>query len=140
MTPDAAERDLPTQPWDFPQAVTAARRAAEVQKAGEQAVRDAAKALADAETAYRVELAKEIVRQRNAGIAATVAQDMARGQERVADLRHARDIQEGVLKATEQRAWRHTADRRDTLEFITWSRIFHARDANGTVTPWGASS
>lgn len=110
------------QPYDFPDAVAAARRAAEAQKAGEQAVRDASSDLAEAERLYRVALARQIVQAHADGAAWTVAQDLARGHGPVADLRYHRDIAKGVLDAAEQRAWRHTADRKDTLEFIQWSR------------------
>lgn len=109
-------------PWTFPQAVAAARRASEVQKAGEQAVRDASADLAEKERQYRLALAKCIVTQHAEGAAWTVAQDLARGDRQVAELRYLRDVAKGVLDAAEQRAWRHTADRKDTLEFIEWSR------------------
>lgn len=111
-----------THPYDFPEAVAAARRAAEAQKAGEQAVRDAAADLAEKERAYRVALARRIVEVHGEGAAWTVAQDLARGDQAVADLRYHRDVANGVLEAAQQRAWRHTADRKDVLEFIQWSR------------------
>ena len=109
-------------PFDFAQAVAAARRAAEAQKAGETALRDSAADLAEKERAYRVALAKQIVREHAEGAAWTVAQDLARGNQAVAELRYERDVAQGVLDATSQRAWRHTADRKDMLEFIQWSR------------------
>lgn len=123
-------------PYDFSDAVAAARRAAAAQKDGEQAVRDASAELALHEQAYRVELAKEIVRQHADGAAWTVAQDLARGAPHVADLRYRRDVAKGVLEAAQQRAWRHTADRKDVLEFITWSRLVHGRDGAGEQPAW----
>lgn len=123
-------------PFDFGDAVAAARRAAEAQKAGEQAVRDAATELAEAERLYRKALAREIVQQHADGAAWTVAQDLARGDESVADLRYARDVAKGVLDAAEQRAWRHTADRKDILELIQWSRLVHGRDLAGDQPTW----
>ena len=110
------------EPFDFPQAVAAARRASEAQRAGEDAVRDAARGLAEAERLYRMAYAKQILMEHAEGAAWTVAQDLARGRQGVADLRYERDVAQGVLEAAQQRAWRHTADRKDMLEFIQWSR------------------
>lgn len=71
--PPQAER---VQPYDFPDAIAAARRAAEAQKAGEQAVRDASTVLAEAERAYRMALARRIVQAHADGAAWTVAQGL----------------------------------------------------------------
>lgn len=133
---------MTTAPYDFTEAVAAARRAAEAQKAGEQAVRDAATDLGEKERAYRLALARKIVELRAGGNAATLAADLARGDEGVADLRYARDVADGVLKAAEQRAWRHTADRKDMLEFITWSRMRDlAEGYHGAAEPrWSHSA
>lgn len=109
-------------PYTFAEAVAACRRAAEAQKDGERAVRQAATDLAEKERLYRLALAKQIVEQHADGAAWTVAQDLARGNERVADLRYGRDVAQGVLEAAQQRAWRHTADRKDVLELVAWSR------------------
>lgn len=111
-----------TAPFDFPEAVAATRRAAQAQRDAEQARRDASTTLAEAERVYRVALAKRIVEVHADGAAWTVAQDLARGDKHVADLRYARDVARGVLDAAEQRAWRHTADRRDMHELVCWSR------------------
>lgn len=120
-------------PYDFGEAVNAARRAAEAQKAGEHAVRDAAADLAEKERAYRVALARRIVEVHADGAAWTVAQDLARGDQAVADLRYHRDVAAGVLEAAQQRAWRHTADRKDVLEFIHWSRVRELAENGGPV-------
>jgi hypothetical protein len=109
--------------WTFDQGITASRRAKEGQEAAEAERRDTSERLASAEMAYRLALAKEITRQHADGVAWTVCQDLARGDERVAALRYERDVARGVLDAAEQRAWRHTADRKDVTEFLQWSRI-----------------
>lgn len=125
-----------TEPFDFPDAVAAARRAAEAQKAGEQAVREASETLAEAERQYRMALAKAIVTAHAEGSAWTVAQDLARGVSVVADLRYQRDVAKGVLDAAEQRAWRHTADRKDMLVFLEWSKRVHGLDDVGPQPAW----
>jgi hypothetical protein len=112
-----------TQPFDFAEAIAATRRAAEAQKDAEQARRDAATDHAEKERVYRRALAKRIVELHSEGVAWTVAQDVARGDDKVSDLRYERDVARGVLDAAEQRAWRHTADRKDMTEFLTWSRL-----------------
>lgn len=128
--------DLPSQPYDFPEAVAACRRAAEAQRQGEQAVRDAAADLAEKERAYRLALAKAITEVHADGAAWTVAQDLARGRKDVADLRYERDVAAGVMEAAQQRAWRHTADRKDVLELLQWSRLVHGRDDVGQQPAW----
>ena len=125
-----------TQPFDFPEAVAATRRAAEAQKDAEQTRREAAAELAEKERAYRMALAKEIVHQHSEGAAWTVAQDLARGSKHVADLRYERDVARGVLDAAEQRAWRHTADRKDMHEFICWSRRRELAENGGGQPQW----
>lgn len=111
------------EPFDFAEAIGAAHRASGAQKQAEQDRRDAVRDLAEKERTYRVALAKRIVEVHADGAAWTVAQDLARGDRQVADLRYERDVAQGVVDAAEQRAWRHTADRRDMTEFVTWSRI-----------------
>ena len=109
--------------WDFHEAVRATRKAKEAQIEAEKAREAAATDLAEKELAYRKALALEIVSKNAAGAAWTVSQDLARGEPHVAQLRYERDVAQGVLDAAEQRAWRHTADRKDALALIEWSRI-----------------
>lgn len=123
-----------SEPFDFHTAVAATRRAAEAQKDAEQARRDAASDYAEKERIYRVALAKRILVVHSEGAAWTVAQDLARGDAQVANLRYERDVAKGVLDAAEQRAWRHTADRRDMHEFIQWSKARELAEGRGDVT------
>jgi multidrug efflux pump subunit AcrA (membrane-fusion protein) len=126
-----------TAPFDFGQAVAAARRAAEAQKAGEQAVRESAADLAEKERLYRKALAQAIVQQHADGAAWTVAQDLARGVTTVADLRYERDVAKGVLDAAEQRAWRGTADRKDMHLFCDWSKRRELAEGYGDTSAIG---
>jgi hypothetical protein len=109
-------------PWDFDEARSHARDASSEQRAAEQFVKEAYKDFAVKEEAYRVALAKEIVRKHDEdGVAWSVAPDLARGAPSVARLRRERDIAEGVKEAAGQLTWRRAADRRDTERFIDWS-------------------
>jgi hypothetical protein len=109
-------------PYDFQAAREAAAAASRSQHHAEKALKDAAREYAEKEERYRVELAKEIVRQHSdEGVAWTVAPDLARGNEKVARLRRERDIAEGVREAMQQACWRRAADRKDTQRFIDWS-------------------
>jgi hypothetical protein len=117
------ERLVHRHPFDFAEAMNATRRVSSAQAQAEQDRRDAAKNLAEMEQSYRIALAKRIVQAHADGVAWTVAQDIARGDEHVAHLRYERDVARGVLDAAEQRAWRHTADRKDMTEFVQWSRL-----------------
>lgn len=110
------------QPWDFGTARERCRDASRDQQKAEQAMREAARDAAVKEERYRVELAKEIVRQHNdEKVAWTVAPDLARGNVEVARLRRERDIAEGVREAMSQASWRCAADRRDAQRFSDWS-------------------
>lgn len=111
------------QAWDFFQCVEASRKAKEAQQEAENAVKDAAAAYALAERLYRVNLAQQIVKLIAEGKPATVARDLARGDRHVADLAYEMAVAEGVKEAMEQRAWRHTSDRKDVQNLTKWSMI-----------------
>lgn len=109
-------------PYDFSEARDLTVKAAAAQKTAEDLLRSTSRDFAEKERAYRVALAKEIVRQHaEEGSAWTVCQDLARGNPEVAKLRMERDIAEGVKEATQQQAWRASADRKDLHGLIAWS-------------------
>ena len=110
-----------TEPFDFTTAVTNARVSSENQHNAERWKAQKVREAAETERAYRQALAEEIVRQHAAGCAWTVAQDLARGESKVAGLRYERDIAQGLLEAASESLWRHQSDRRDMLEFDRWS-------------------
>jgi hypothetical protein len=121
------------QPYDFEQAVAAAREASAMQRAAETAMRDAAREYAQAEERYRVALAKEIVRQHaDEGVAWTVAPDLARGNVTVARLRRERDISEGVREAQQQAAWRRPRTARTRSASSTGAPDASSPRATGT--------
>jgi hypothetical protein len=108
-------------PWDFETARLTCRQAAAAQEGAEEAMREAYKDYADKERAYRMALADKIRRLKLEGMAATAAQDVARGDQHVAALRHARDVAEGVREVQVQVLRRRSADRRDAQRFADWS-------------------
>lgn len=108
-------------PYDFGEAKAAIERASIAQRGSEDHVRQAFKDYAAAERAYRLALAEEIIRLRADATPATVCQDLARGHQRVADLKYRRDIAEGVKEAATSAQWRHTADRRELEQLVDWS-------------------
>lgn len=109
------------QPYDFSEAKAAIERASVGQKNAEQAIRDAYADYGAKERAYRLALAVKITELRAEGIAITIAQDLAKGEKRVADLRYARDVAEGVREAAKSAVFRHTADRRELEQLVRWS-------------------
>lgn len=117
----AGERSM-SGPWEIAEARQAANLASAQQKGAENALREAARGLAEAERAYRMSLAQEILRLRADGVAWSSTADLARGDKRVADLKFARDVASGVHEAAQSAAWRHTADRKDVGRFIEWSQ------------------
>jgi hypothetical protein len=62
-----------------------------------------------------------IVELHDGGVAWTVAADVARGDEDVAELRRVRDIAQGLLGVAEARAFRTAADRRSLDALVSWS-------------------
>lgn len=108
-------------PYSFGEAREAASKFQAAQRAGEDALRDASEALATAERAYRKALARKIVEVHADGAAWSVASDLARGDDAVANLRWERDVAKGVFEATQTASWRHSANRRDCLALIEWS-------------------
>lgn len=108
-------------PYSFDEARAKIDEASKAMKTAEQARRDASQALAEKERVYRIALARKIVEVHADGAAWTVAQDLARGDSKVADLRYERDVAKGVLDAAETVSWRHSADRKDLAALIAWS-------------------
>lgn len=110
-------------PWDFDRALIASGRAALEQEEAEDAVKVAGSAYAEAERSYRVRLAFKIWDLRNeAKVAWSVAGDLARGDEEVADLKRIRDEAETELVVAKHAVFRRSADRSDTEGFIDWSK------------------
>ena len=111
-----------SQPLDFAAAVAESRAASEAQHNAERFYATKGRECAEAERAYREALAQAITRLKSEGIAITVAQDLARGDKHVAELRFKRDLAEGLRDAAAQSIWRHTADRRELEQFLDWSK------------------
>jgi hypothetical protein len=109
-------------PWDFDETAAKLRACSAEQKAAEAFTKTAYKGYAEAERAYRLALASKITELRASGESVTLAADLARGDKRVADLRMARDIAEGVVEAAKQRAYTAAADRKDAQGLATWSQ------------------
>lgn len=107
--------------WTFAEAKEACRISSHAQQAAEEGLRDAARALAVAEEAYRIALAQKIAMLHAEGAAWSVCADLARGDKQVAELRRRRDIAEGVREACVHAAWRRASDRRDTQRFVDYS-------------------
>jgi hypothetical protein len=114
-----------TEPFDFHRAWQAHEDAAREQAAAEDEIGRANRAYAQAEEAYRKALALEMWRLRKQSVAWTALGDLARGEERVATLKRARDAAEGDRTIANHAAYRRSADRRDVERFIAWSQ---ARD------------
>ena len=108
-------------PLDLPDAREAEREASALQRGAEQTLREAFSALAGAERSYRVLLAKRITELHADGVAWTACADLARGDERVAQLRFERDVAAGVREAAIQSSWRYAADRKALGRLIEWS-------------------
>ena len=108
-------------PFTFTEARQAAHQASQRQVDGERTRVEAATEHAVTELAYRKALAERMTVARAEGVAWTAAADLARGDERVAQLRYERDVAAGVLAAAEQAGYRLNADRRVLERLVEWS-------------------
>ena len=109
-------------PYSYAEAKQAIERASRNQQQAEQLLRQAATKYAEAERQYRKALALRIVELHAEGVAWTVCQDIARGDNHVADLRYERDVAEGVREAQREASFRHAADRRELEQLVDWSK------------------
>jgi hypothetical protein len=124
-------------PLEITDARSAAHRASEMQAAVERRLTENTTALAEAERAYRQELATRILTLRADGLPATVCADVARGERKCSDLRYARDVAAGVLDATKQEAFRRGADRKSVEQLLLWSmKVALADGSNGHEPQW----
>lgn len=113
---------MSTAPFDFAQAREASKESQREQVNAEDQLRAANKTFARAEEAYRKALAAEMWSlRRDDNVAWSTLGDLARGADRVAGLKAARDEAEGDRIIAEHAVYRRSADRRDTERFITWS-------------------
>ena len=108
-------------PFTFAEARAAAHQASQRQVDGERARIEAATDHAAKELAYRKALAKHMTLVRADGVAWSAAEDLARGNPDVAQLRFERDVAAGVLAAAEQAGFRLNADRRILERLCEWS-------------------
>lgn len=113
--------DNTLHPLEIEDARDAAYRASELQRLVEDRIRQASRDLAEAERAYRKALAVRMLELRADGHAITACGDLARGDQRVADLRFNRDVAGGVFEAAKQEAFRRGSDRRDLDTLLNWS-------------------
>lgn len=110
-------------PLEIPDARAAAFRASELQREVEDEIRVKGRALADAERDYRRKLTTRmlLLHAGGKGMAITAVESVARGEEEVSALRHARDIARANLEAAQQQAFRRGADRKDVQTLLNWS-------------------
>lgn len=110
-------------PYDWGQARTQIAAHSAAQKAAEKEIRDAYRLWAEAERTYRRALAQKIVEMRaeRPSVPVTIIGDLARGDGHIADLKFRRDVKAGVKEAAQSAIFRHTADRRELEQLISWS-------------------
>jgi hypothetical protein len=111
-----------TGPWTFDEARTASVDGHDEQERVEGLVGAAYKDYARKERLYSVALARKMLDLKRSGVAITACERLAKGDEKIAELREERDIAEGVKETAKHAAWRAAADRRDTESLIDWSK------------------
>lgn len=122
-------------PWDFADAVRASNDAETEQRRVESEIHVAYKQYAQKERLYRVALARKILELKLGGMAITACETVAKGDQRIAELREERDIAEGVKETAKHAAWRANADRRDISDLIRWSARRDLAEYSGPSQP-----
>jgi hypothetical protein len=107
-------------PFEIIDAREAQHKASEAQREHGDALAKAHVALADAEYTYRTALVARI-KQLKEDWPATTCDNIARGEESIAQLRRERDKREGELETLKDKAYTIAADRRALDGLIDWS-------------------
>jgi hypothetical protein len=125
--------DNKLHPLEIEDARTAAFRASELQRQVEDDLRGAGSRLAEAERVYRMALLTTMkdLHDRE-GVGWSTCEVMAKGDERVARLRKARDEADFEVRILQQQAFRRGADRKDVGRLLDWSM---ARDLRADAEP-----
>lgn len=108
-------------PWEIRDARDVLASASRQQEDHQETIKEAVKAAARADQLYRVALAQEIARLREAGTAATLCEKLARGDERIANLAYDAAVAEGDREIAIQEGWRLHANRKDSQQLSEWS-------------------
>lgn len=114
------ESVIGTEPYDFAQAKRVAAKLSRERRAAERDLADRVKKHAAAEAAYRAELREQIVKDKSAH-GSTAGLEMARGAKGVVDLREARDVAAGMVKAAEIKLRGCEGDRATFHRLVEWS-------------------
>lgn len=107
--------------WDYETCQRVMRNLSVSQKEAEAEYSEASEKAARAEAAYRMELAKKELVLREEGFPATLIGDLARGDERVANLKLERDLAESLKDVASKSLWRHASDRKDAHRLVDYS-------------------
>lgn len=109
------------RPFTFDGAKAAVIRGHDDGTKAETGIRTAAREFASKERVYRIALAQKILTLKAGGMAVTAAQDVARGDQHVADKKYERDVAEGAYEAARQVGFKVAADRRELEQLVNWS-------------------
>ena len=119
------------RPYDYQGAKRAIVQQSRLDRESDGIVKGAFREYAEAERKYRVRLSQRITQLKTEGTAVTVASDIARGEEDIAQLKYERDCAEGAKEAALAIKWVNAADRRELEQLIDWSMrvdLHHGRD------------
>lgn len=129
-------------PLEIVDAREAQHKASELQRDLADSLAQAHRDVAAAEYAFRTALTARIKQLHDGGMAITMCEGYAKGEESIAKLRKIRDEKRGDLASIEQNAYRMGADRRSLDGLIDWSKHRDLRTdappAEGAVETFGA--
>lgn len=110
-----------TNPYEIEEAREAQHKASEAQRELADRLAAAHRNLANAERRYRVALTARIKQLHAEGMAITMCETVAKGEDSIATLRYERDDLKGDLEKLDQLAYTMGADRRGLDGLVIWS-------------------
>jgi hypothetical protein len=108
-------------PLDYEEGRSAMKAAGENVRAAERELSDQIDRKAEAEREYRRALARKLIALRADGMAATLAKDLARGDEEVLAYSHARDIAADMVKFRHEVLEDRRGDRASLHKLVDYS-------------------
>lgn len=112
---------MTTAPLDYAQAQEGGRKIAQARRARTDDLREAIIKAAESEIAYQKALSRRMIELRDAGVAATVCKDQAKGEDAIADLGRARAIDAGMVLVQQSRIQEVEGERATFHRLVEWS-------------------
>ena len=117
---------MTTAPLDYAQAQAGGRKIAEARRARTDDLKQAIVSATDSDIAYQKALSRRMIELRDAGVAATVCKDQARGEDAIAELARTRAIGQGMVMVQQSRIQEVEGERATFHRLVEWSMKLNA--------------